>query len=180
MNGPTAVATPPSPDQAPMALGRSSGLNEACRIARLPGVSSAPPAPCNARAAIRNSTLGARPQASEASANHMVPITKSFRRPYVSPSDPPSSSSPASVSVYPSTTHCMLETWAWKSLPIAGSAMPTTVASSAAIPDPSTVAASTHRPVPLAYLRVGAALTTVQATAQVLVDVAAQPPGLTA
>src|SRR5215831_20864592 len=74
----------------------------------------------------------------------------------------------------------MLATVAWKSRPIAGSAMPTTVASSAAMPDPSTVAASTQRPLPLAYLRVGAALTTVQATAQVLVDVAAQPPGLTA
>ena len=37
-NGPIAVATPPSPDQAPMALERSSGANDAWRIARLPGV----------------------------------------------------------------------------------------------------------------------------------------------
>jgi hypothetical protein len=40
----------------------------------------------------------------------------------------------------------MLATEAWKSRPIAGSAMPTTVASSAAIPEPSTVAVSTQRP----------------------------------
>ena len=63
-NGPIAVATPPSPDQAPMALGRSSWVNEACRIARLPGVSSAAPTPWRARAAIRNPVPGATPQAS--------------------------------------------------------------------------------------------------------------------
>ena len=54
----------------------------------------------------------------------------------------------------------MLATEAWKSLPIAGSAMPTTVASSAAMPDPSTVAASTQRPLALAYRRPGAVLVT--------------------
>ena len=35
---------------------------------------------------------------------------------------------------------------AWKSRPMAGSAMPTTVASSAAMPEPSTVAVTTQRP----------------------------------
>ena len=35
--GPTAVARPPSPDQAPIALERSSATKEACKIARLPG-----------------------------------------------------------------------------------------------------------------------------------------------
>src|ERR1700744_764541 len=47
----------------------------------------------------------------------------------------------------------MLATEAWKSRPIAGSAIPTTVASSAAMPDPSTVAVSTQRPVRLPYRR---------------------------
>jgi hypothetical protein len=47
----------------------------------------------------------------------------------------------------------MLATDAWKSRPMAGSAMPTTVASRAAIPEPSTVAASTQRPLPLEYRR---------------------------
>ena len=98
-NGPIAVATPPSPDQAPMAFERSSGANDAWRIDRLPGVSSAAPAPCSARAAIRNPAFGARPQASDASANQTVPIMKTFRRPCTSPSAPPSSSRPASGSV---------------------------------------------------------------------------------
>jgi hypothetical protein len=50
------------------------------------------------------------------------------------------------VSVYASTTHWTLVTPAWKFRPMAGSAMPTTVASSAAMPEPSTVAATTQRP----------------------------------
>ncbi len=36
-NGPMAVATPPRPVQAPMARPRSSGRNDAWRMARLPG-----------------------------------------------------------------------------------------------------------------------------------------------
>src|SRR5207253_1928298 len=43
MNGPMALAMPPKPDQAPIALPRSSSANEASMMARLPGVSSAPP-----------------------------------------------------------------------------------------------------------------------------------------
>lgn len=105
-----AVATPPSPDHAPLARARSSGANDAWRIARLPGVSRAAPTPCSARAAIRMPAVGATPQSREASANQMVPTTKTFRRPNESPSEPPASSSPASVSVYASTTHCMLLT----------------------------------------------------------------------
>ena len=50
-NGPTAPAMPPSPDQAPIARPRSAGTNDAEMMARLPGVSSAPPTPCRARAA---------------------------------------------------------------------------------------------------------------------------------
>ena len=80
-NGPNAVATPPSPDHAPIAAIRSSSANEACRMARLPGVSSAPPTPCSARAAIRTPMPGATPHSSDASANHTVPTTNIFRRP---------------------------------------------------------------------------------------------------
>jgi hypothetical protein len=43
-------------------------------------------------------------------------------------------------------THCRAATPVWKSRPIVGRAMLTTVASSAAIPEPSTLTASTHRP----------------------------------
>jgi hypothetical protein len=67
-------------------------------------------------------------------------------RPYLSPSDPARSSSPASVIVYAVTTHCRAASPTWKSRPMAGSAMPTTVASIDATADPSTVASSTQRP----------------------------------
>ena len=54
-----AVATPPRPDQAPMARARSSLANEAWRMASDPGVSRAPPTPCRARPAIRTPASGA-------------------------------------------------------------------------------------------------------------------------
>ena len=50
-------------------------------MARLPGVSSAPPTPCRARAAISTSAFGATPHSSDASANHTVPMTNTLRRP---------------------------------------------------------------------------------------------------
>jgi hypothetical protein len=98
-NGPMAVAMPPSPDQAPRAFDRSSATKEACRIARLPGVSSAAPTPCRARARMRTPALGANAQPREATANQIVPTIKIRRRPYRSPSVPPSSSSPAKAKV---------------------------------------------------------------------------------
>ena len=50
-----------SPDQAPIAGARSSCAKAPWIIARLPGVSSAPPTPWRIRAAISTSGLGARP-----------------------------------------------------------------------------------------------------------------------
>ena len=64
-----------------MAADRSSWAKDACRMARLPGVSSAPPTPCRARAAISTPTVGASPHSSDATANHTMPIMNSFRRP---------------------------------------------------------------------------------------------------
>jgi hypothetical protein len=104
-NGPIAVATPDSPDQAPIALPRSAGRNDASMMARLPGVSSAAPTPCRARAAIRNAEPAANPHSSEDSANHVTPVRKIRFRPYRSPSVPANSSSPARASVYAVTTH---------------------------------------------------------------------------
>ena len=89
------MATPPSPDQAPIARARLAGRKLASMIARLPGVSRAPPIPCSSRAAIRTSALGATAQSSEAAvktpasyqstlvANLKTPIpnTKIRRRP---------------------------------------------------------------------------------------------------
>ncbi len=89
-SGPTAAAMAARPDQAPMAVLRSVGAKAPWIIARLPGVSSAPPAPCRIRATMSSSAVGARPQANEARANQMVPTTKTLRRPYRSPSAPPS------------------------------------------------------------------------------------------
>ena len=80
-NGPIAAVTPPSPDQAPMAGPRSSRRKLASMMARLPGVSRAPPMPWRARAAIRASSVGARPHSSEATANQITPITNTLRRP---------------------------------------------------------------------------------------------------
>jgi hypothetical protein len=80
-NGPAAVATPLSPDHAPIARDLSSGWNEASRIARLPGVSSAAPTPCKMRAVMRAPGVGAIAQSVDASANHTTPARKTRRRP---------------------------------------------------------------------------------------------------
>ena len=146
MKGPAAPAIPPSPDQAPMARARSPGRNDACRIARLPGVNSAPPTPCNAREAISIPTFSASPQSIEASANHSTPATNRRRLPKRSPRDPPSRMRQASVSVYALTVQVSPERPASRSLPIVGSAMLTTVASTNVRLEPRTVAASTQRP----------------------------------
>ncbi len=89
-NGPTAEAIPPRPDQAPIARPRSSTTKAPWIMARLPGMSSAPPTPWTTRAAISSWGPGASPQRTEASAKTTVPTTKIRRRPKRSPSEPPS------------------------------------------------------------------------------------------
>ena len=64
-----------------MARARSSARNEVCRMARLPGVNSAPPIPCTRRAAMRKPAVGARPQRAEATANQATPMEKTRLRP---------------------------------------------------------------------------------------------------
>ena len=80
-SGPAAAATPVNPDQAPIVRARSSSRNEACRMARLAGVSSAPPMPWATRPATRSPAFGASPQQAERAANHTTPTEKTFRRP---------------------------------------------------------------------------------------------------
>ena len=120
--------------------------NDAWRIARLPGVSSAPPMPCNLRAAISRPMLGATAQ-----------MQRCDREPgHADDKDLPPSVTIAERSgkqdetgngeQIPGRHPLQPGDGAWKSLPIAGWAMPTTVASSCAIALPSTVAVSTHRP----------------------------------
>ena len=79
--GPMAAAMPPSPDQDPMALARSSCRIVASIIDRLPGVSSAPAAPWRTRARMSWPGFWANPQNADVTANPMTPMTKIFRRP---------------------------------------------------------------------------------------------------
>src|SRR5579862_5749205 len=85
-------------------------------------------------------------------------MMKRRRRPKRSLSPPERRISPASVSRYPTDTHCSPAIVAWKSLPIAGCAMPTTLPSSCAIALPSTVAVRTQRPRPVERRRPSAPL----------------------
>ena len=89
---------------------------------------------------------GAMPQQAEARANQTTPTMKIFLRPNRSPSDPPSRMKAARVIEYPVTTHCKVPIWLWNERPMAGRAMPTTVESRVAMPEPRTVAAMTQRP----------------------------------
>ena len=72
-NGAMAAALPLSPAQAPIARARSDSTKVAWMIARLAGVSSAPPTPCRARPAISHGAVGARAHSSEARANQAIP-----------------------------------------------------------------------------------------------------------
>lgn len=150
-NGPAAPAIPVRPDQAPIARARSARTNTACSVARLAGVSRAPPMPCSARAAISVPTSGARPHSSEATANQTAPTTKMRRRPYRSASDPPSRISAASVRTYALTVHCSPARSASRSAPMLGRATLTAVASRKDMPEPSTIASSTRRPTASPY-----------------------------
>ena len=98
MNGPSAVDTPDSPAQAPIARPRSSGWKLAWSTDSDPGVSSAPPAPWRNRAAISQPVPWASPHSTEAAVNQTTPMRKMRRRPKRSPSAPPSSTNAASIS----------------------------------------------------------------------------------
>ena len=95
--GPTAAATPDRPDQAPMARGRSSGLKLASRMARLAGVSSAPPIPWATRPSTSAASFGASAHATDATAKTTTPVWNTRLRPNRSPRDPPSKISADSV-----------------------------------------------------------------------------------
>ena len=60
-SGPSAAAIPPRPDQAPIARLRSSARKAPWIIARLPGVSSAPPMPWSTRASDQHLGVGREP-----------------------------------------------------------------------------------------------------------------------
>ena len=145
--GPTAPATAVSDDHVPTARPRSRDEKAEPRIARLDGTSSAAPIPCTARAATSHQTPGASAQAAEDAAKTATPIAKIRRRPNRSASEPPTRTSAERKSAYASTTHCTLETEAWRSFWSTGSATLTTVPSMKAMLEPRIVAARTHRDV---------------------------------
>ena len=90
--------------------------------------------------------MGAAAHSSDAAVNHTTPMRKTRRRPKRSPAAPLSRTSDANVSEYPVMVHCRAPKVAPRSLPMAGRAMATIVASTAASAEPSTVANTTQRP----------------------------------
>ena len=94
-SGPTALATPLSPDQIPIARARCAGRMQVSISARLPGVMSAAPTPWTSRAPIRKPIVGAAAQRPEATENTAMPARKILTRPKRSPSEPPRSISEA-------------------------------------------------------------------------------------
>ena len=96
---PSVPPRPASAPQMPSAVLRSRPCgNVTVTMASAAGDSSAPPKPCSARAAIRTPDDGARPPASEPSANSPRPARKTRRRPSTSPRRPPSSRKPPNSS----------------------------------------------------------------------------------
>ena len=75
------AAIPPQAVHDPIAAPRSFGPNAATMIARDAGVSSAAAAPWQARAAIRNSIVGANAQATEKTPKPASPRVKIRRSP---------------------------------------------------------------------------------------------------
>ena len=66
----------------PIAFARSAGSVNSIMIRdSATAETTAPPSPCTARAATRNSCVGASPQATEASVNSEIPPRKSRRFP---------------------------------------------------------------------------------------------------
>ena len=80
-SGPTITATPPQAVHDPIAAPRSFGANAATMIASELGVSSAPAAPCRARAAISTSIVGARAHATDRTPNAPTPSANTRRSP---------------------------------------------------------------------------------------------------
>ena len=93
------------------------------------GAANAPPTPCSARAASSTPGVVARPPASEARVNRVMPAMNILRRPRMSPARPPSSSRPPDVSVYPFSTQDRLVAEKCRLVWMCGSAMFTTVMS---------------------------------------------------
>ena len=80
-SGPTNDAIAPHAVQAPIAAARSAGGKAATMTASELGTSSAPAAPCNPRAAINVSVVGASAHATEKNPNAAAPSANTRRSP---------------------------------------------------------------------------------------------------
>ena len=128
--GPSAMATPQTAPQIPMARARSAGsVKVFVMIDIATGLSIDPPSACSIRNATSQPRPGARLHSSEPSVNRPRPIWKTRRRPTRSAVEPDSIRKLATTSVYASTVHCSPETGAFRSRWIEGSATFTIVAS---------------------------------------------------
>src|SRR6266571_1322011 len=143
-SGPMAMASPPTPPQAPNASPRRSGETAAERMVRVRGVTMAPPTPCAARATIRAPMLGASAAAADPAVNTARPIANIRLRPNRSPSAAPVSKSTAYVSVYAFTVHSSPDSDAPRSRLITGRAVVTTRLSSATMNSATDVMANAH------------------------------------
>ena len=97
--GPSASASADTPAHVPIARPRSCGGNVFEMIERVPGIMNAPPMPWIARPATSQCWLGARPIRALDRAKTATPNRNMRRRPKMSPSRPPVTSSTANVSV---------------------------------------------------------------------------------
>ena len=106
---------------------------------------NAAPTPWTARKATRNVSLGANPIARLDRPNTITPNRNILRRPKMSPSRPPVTSSTANVSVYAFTVHSSAASEACRSRWIDGSATFTTVLSSMIMNSAKHIAPRVHQ-----------------------------------
>ena len=132
------------PTRIPSALPRSSAGKVVMTIAIVAGISSAPPTPCPARAAISMPSFWDAPQRHENATKITAPSTNIRRRPNRSASRPPAATNAASVSRKEFTTHWSSTADMFRSRPIVGSVTPTIVWSMKIIDSPPVIAASVH------------------------------------
>ena len=95
--GPSAMAAPTEPAQAPIALPRSCGGKTTVMIASVTGMTAAPPIPMSPRKRMSISGDEANAQAADATPKMMRPMTRMRLRPYVSPRTPQVNSSAANT-----------------------------------------------------------------------------------
>src|SRR5580704_3069405 len=119
--GPSAMDSPNTPSQTPMARARSAGLVKVLvMMPRAAGLSIEPPTPCRMRKPIRAPRLGARLHSHEPRVNSDRPTWKIVLRPIRSATAPENISRAASAMVYAATVHCRPETPACRSRPMDG------------------------------------------------------------